>query len=470
LTSFGDARRVCGSTEPGQAPGIVPSTRPETRPQWGCDSIGSVGRADPSGAQRLRILFVTRHLPSRQSGSPVRIRGLIAGLAERHAISVLSFVSPAEDHGPALDAIRPYCDEVIAVPNELFGLSRKAKRSLQLRSLFGVKSFARVRHESGPFQAALDRLVERTTFDIIQVETSLMAHYAFPPGAALVLDEHNIESEILRRTVPVAQGLPRKLHSYVDYLKIKAEEEASWRAADACAVTSPRDEATIRRAVPRALTAVVPNAADTGFYSPQATTPEPATILFFGTIAHYPNTDGLLFFLDNVLPLVKRACPAVRLLVVGPAPPAEIRRRATPDVIVTGEVSDVRPYLERAKVVIVPLRIGGGTRLKIVEAMAMAKPVVSTSLGAEGLEVTDEQDILLADTAEAFADRVARVLSDNALATDLGSAGRQLVERSYDWNASARKLEALYHSTLLSRERSERASASRLMSSAPEPR
>jgi len=409
-------------------------------------------------------------VPSRQSGSPVRIRGLIAGLAERHTISVVSFVSPGEEQTRALQEIRAFTDEVVAVPNERFGLSKPAKRSMQLRSLIGTKSFARLRHESRPFQAALDRLFERSSFDIVQVETCVMAHYAFPEGPAVVLDEHNIEYEILRRTVGVAQGLPRKVHSYVDYQKLKAEEEASWRAADACAVTSPRDEATIRQAVPRARTAVVPNAADTDFYSPRASTPEPSTILFFGTIAHYPNTDGLIFFLDNVLPLIKQVRPDVRLLVVGPAPPPEILRRAAPDVIVTGEVPDVRPYLERAKVVVVPLRIGGGTRLKIVEALAMAKPVVSTSLGAEGLDVSDGEDILIADNAPAFADRVAGVLADNALATRLGSAGRRLVERSYDWNASARKLEALYHSTLLSRQRSELPSASNLVSRAPEPR
>ncbi|TMG60851.1 MAG: glycosyltransferase [Chloroflexi bacterium] len=379
-------------------------------------------------------------MPSRQSGSPVRIRGLIAGLAERHTISVVSFVSPGEEQTRALQEIRAFTDEVVAVPNERFGLSKPAKRSMQLRSLIGTKSFARLRHESRPFQAALDRLFERSSFDIVQVETCVMAHYAFPEGPAVVLDEHNIEYEILRRTVGVAQGLPRKVHSYVDYQKLKAEEEASWRAADAC------------------------------FYSPRASTPEPSTILFFGTIAHYPNTDGLIFFLDNVLPLIKRVRPEVRLLVVGPAPPPEILRRAAPDVIVTGEVPDVRPYLERAKVVVVPLRIGGGTRLKIVEALAMAKPVVSTSLGAEGLDVSDGEDILIADNAPAFADRVAGVLADNALATRLGSAGRRLVERSYDWNASARKLEALYHSTLLSRQRSELPSASNLVSRAPEPR
>jgi glycosyltransferase involved in cell wall biosynthesis len=430
-----------------------------------------VWRADPgSRGERLRILFVTRHLPSRQSGSPVRIRGLIAGLAERHTISVLSFVSPREDHRRALDELRPYTDEVVVIPNERFGLSRTAKRSMQLRSLFGAKSFARLRHESQPFQKALDRLCERSSFDIIQVETCVMAHYAFPSEPALILDEHNIEYEILRRTVGVAHGIPRKLHSYVDYLKLKAEEEASWRVADACAVTTPRDEAAIRQAVPTARTAVVPNAADTEFYSPQASRPEPATILFFGTIAHYPNTDGLLFFLDNVMPLLKRVRPDVRLLVVGPAPTPEIRRRAARDVIVTGEVPDVRPYLERAKVVIVPLRIGGGTRLKIVEAMAMAKPVVSTSLGAEGLEVTDGENILLADDARTFADRVARILGDDAVAMSLGSAGRRLVERSYDWNASARQLEALYRSMLLSRERSGIRSASGLMSSVPRPR
>jgi glycosyltransferase involved in cell wall biosynthesis len=401
----------------------------------------------------VKILVVCRHVPSRGSGSPVRIRGLIAGLARSHAVSVLAFTSPAEDHSVALDELRPYCDEITTVPNERFALLPGAKRALQLRSLLSPASFARLRHESAAFQTALDRLFERRTYDIVQVETCFMANYRFPREPALVLDEHNVEYEILRRTSSVASSLPRKAYSQIDYLKVKAEEEASWRAADACAVTSPRDEAAVLDRHPDLRTAVVPNGADTEFFTPRGKRPDGPTILFFGTISHYPNTDALLFFLDRVMPILKRTHPAVRLIVVGAEPPAEIRRRAASDVIIEGQVPDVRPYLERARAVIVPLRIGGGTRLKILEAMAMAKPIVSTTLGAEGIAVHDGRDILLADTAQDFADQVGRVLDNDDLAERIGYAGRRLVETSYDWNASARKLEALYRSTLLARDR-----------------
>src|SRR5262249_35918041 len=160
------------------------------------------------------------------------------------------------------------------------------------------------------------------------------------------------------------------------------------------------------------------------YFRPSAAAVEPGTILFFGAINYYPNTEGLLFFLDEVFPRIQEQYPAVRLLIVGQLPPPSIAARASEDVVVTGLVDDVRPYLERAAVVIAPLRIGGGTRLKIVEAMAMGKPVVATSLGAEGLDVVDGEDILLADTPEDFAGQVVRALGDAALARRLGEAAR----------------------------------------------
>jgi glycosyltransferase involved in cell wall biosynthesis len=325
------------------------------------------------------------------------------------------------------------------------------KRSLQLRSLLSSRSYERVVHDRESLQSALDQMVERHRFDVIQVEASFMAHYTFPAETVVVLDEHNVEYEIQRRTAAVARGLPRKLHNYVDYLKLKREEERVWRRVDACAVTSERDEMTVRRAYPAARTAVVPNAVDTEFFSPGTREAERSTIVFFGTISYYPNTDALLYFMRDIYPTLKRSHPSVRLLIVGQSPPASIQRWAGPDVLVTGGVDDVRPYIERARVVIAPLRIGGGTRLKILEAMGMGKPVVSTTLGAEGLAVSHERDILIADRAQDYAAQVARVLDDDDLAASLGSAARSLVETRYDWKHSAQKLEALYRSALLAR-------------------
>jgi glycosyltransferase involved in cell wall biosynthesis len=193
---------------------------------------------------------------------------------------------------------------------------------------------------------------------------------------------------------------------------------------------------------------VVPNGVDLEFFTPSGLPVERGTVLFFGQIGYYPNTDALEFFLNDVWPLVRRSHSTARLVIVGPSVPPEIQRWAGDGITITGAVPDVRPYLERAEAVIVPLRIGGGTRLKILEALAMRKAVVSTALGAEGLDVTHGRDILLADDATSFAAEVGRVLDDAELGRTLGDAGRQLVSERYGWDVSVRSLERLYRSAI----------------------
>ena len=383
----------------------------------------------------------------------MRLYGLVSALAAFHQISVLAFVTRAESPVPALQGLRGLCERVVTVQNDRLAVRGISRRALQLGSALSPRSFRDLVHHRGSLQTAIGRMAQDASYDVVQVEHSFMARYAFPPEAVMVLDEHNVEYEIPLRSVTVDGSLPRKLYDRLEYLKVRAEEERAWRRVDACAVTSSRDAVTIRRAFPHALVDVVPNGVDTRYFSPGDRPSEPATLLFFGTIASYPNVDALLFFVREVLPLIRRAHPAVRLVIVGPAPPPEIRRLSGPDVVVTDAVPDLRPYLERATAVIAPLRVGGGTRLKILEAMAMGRPVVSTSLGAEGLEVTDGKELLLADTPRDFALQVGRILAEPDLARELGAAGRRLVERSYDWTASARKLEGLYATALRGRTR-----------------
>lgn len=395
-------------------------------------------------SEGLRVLIISPYLPSRLAGGPIRVQGLITSLSAAHEVSLLAFGQRGAKGTDVPAEVRRRCAEVVVVPNDRRGILGRPKRALQLRSLLSPRSFERLVHERSSFQAALDRMCERSTFDVIQIEHSFMVHYRFPTDAARVLDEHNVEHEIRSRTLALARPGARKLYDYINHLKLRAEEERSWQEVDACVATSPLDEATIRDRVPRALTAVVPNAVETQYFSPGPRRREPGTILFYGTLSYYPNLDGLLFFLREVMPAVRRLHPSARLKIVGKNPPAALRRFEARDVTFTGFVEDLRPHLAQASVVIAPLRIGGGTRLKVLEAMAMAAPVVSTSLGAEGIAVTHGREVLLADTAETFAGEVVRVLRDDDLGAELGSAGRRLVEKSYDWRASARALEALY--------------------------
>lgn len=395
----------------------------------------------------MRILFLTPDLPSPPTwGGARRMHGLMAGLARSHSVSVLSFVMPGKDHAAALAETGRYCEEVVTVANDCFDTAGPRKRLLQLKStLLSPYSFRRAVGYRPALQAALDALVSRQRYDVINVEFSYLGYYRFPRSTKLVLDEHNIEYDILRRTYEVETRAERKLFNYIDYLKLRREERAIWRKFDGCVVTSARDEELLLRDCPATQTAVVPNAVDTAFFRPALTAPDPGTIVFFGVIDYWPNTDGLLFFLDEVLPRLRRSHPQAKIVIVGASPPEVITSRAGADVTVTGFVDDVRPYLERASAIIAPLRIGGGTRLKILEAMATARPVISTTVGAEGIDVTDGEDILLADDPEAFAAQVGRVLDDSALARRLGENARCLVEQRYDWQASVTRLERFYH-------------------------
>jgi glycosyltransferase involved in cell wall biosynthesis len=323
-------------------------------------------------------------------------------------------------------------------------LDRKRKRAIQLRSLLRAESYETLIHYDPAFQQAFDKLTARGDFDVITTEHSQMAGYVLPGTARRVLDEHNIEYDILWRTAAAERPSIRKLYNWANYLKLRREERAAWQRFDGVTLTSERDEMLLREHDPQTRTAVIPNGVDTEFFQPTATPVESGSILFFGAINYYPNTEGLLFFLDEVFPRVKRQHPGARLWIVGQLPPPSISSRAAEDVIITGLVEDIRPYIARASVVIAPLRIGGGTRLKIVEAMAMGKAVVSTNLGAEGLEVNDGDDVLLADTAEDFANQVSRALGDTALTRKLGEAARHKAESQYSWRGAVDRLERFY--------------------------
>lgn len=400
----------------------------------------------------MNILFITPYLPSPpRSGGPRRLHGLIAGLARSHSVSVVSLDEPVEDREAAVHATAAYCEEVVTVVNDRYGrhgVPNPRKRSLQLKSLLTPYSYERHLFHRPALQATLDRMVERRPFDIVNVEFSLMASYRLPRTATLVLDEHNIEYDILYRTQKVERQPVRRLYSYVNYLKLRREERSVWRKFDGCVFTSARDEQVMRRDYPTIPTAVVPNAVDVDAFRPARLPLEPMTLLFFGAMDYYPNTDGILYFLREVMPQVKQRFPSVKLHIVGQAPPESVSRWASDDVIVTGFVDDVRPYLERASAVIAPLRIGGGTRLKIVEAMAMGKAIVSTTIGAEGIDVADGENVLLADTPEAFAGQVGRLLDDPQFARRLGNAARHLAETRYTWKVSVGVLEAFYRELL----------------------
>jgi sugar transferase (PEP-CTERM/EpsH1 system associated) len=399
--------------------------------------------------RRLSLLFVSQTPPSPpRFGAQVRMHGLLTALAERHDVSVVSFVEP-ELAAEARRALAAYCRDLELVVDPI-SASTARKRLLQLRSLASARPFEELLFTSAELQRRVDAFLARAHLDAICLEGPFVARHRFHPARGrprprLVLGEHNVEYDVRRQIAAGRGGLARRAFLALDGGKMRRTEQALWGRVDAVTVPSSQDAARVRAARPGARVAVVPNAVDVERVRPRPGDPSPdrSTVLFFGALDYWPNVDGLLFFLDEIWPRVTATHPSARLRILGRRPPPALLARKGPRVELAGFVEDLRPSLAAAAAVIVPLRLGGGTRLKILEAMAMARPVVSTTLGAEGIDVASGRELLLADDPALFAAALRRLLEDPALGARLGAAARTLVEERYAWRASALVLERL---------------------------
>jgi glycosyltransferase involved in cell wall biosynthesis len=401
---------------------------------------------------RLRVLYVTQVPPSPpRYGAQVRIHGLMTALAERHEVSAVCCAASQAEAESARAAMGAYCRDVEIVVDPTSDATVR-KRLLQLRSLASSHSFERLLFTTAWMQRRIDAVLAARRYDVVNVEGPFVVHHRFrtaPPGAPpprIVLDEHNVEYDVNRQIAGRDDASAvRRLYAAVNWRKMRREEEDAWGRVDALTVTSPHDAGRVRAVHPGARVAVVPNAVDVERCAPRPgdPPPDPNTLLFFGALDYFPNSDALAFFLDQVWPRVLATHPSTRLRILGRRPPPSLVARRAPGVEIGGFVEDLRPSIAAAGAVIVPLRMGGGTRLKILEAMAMARPIVSTALGAEGIDVAHGRELLLADGAEGFAAEIGRLLDDPALGARLGHAARALVEERYSWRTSAAVLDAL---------------------------
>ena len=407
-------------------------------------------------SDRLSVLYLSQMPPSPpRFGAQARMHGLMTNLARRHEITAVSLVDPEFDLEDCRRAMREYCGEVVLVPNPN-GRAGMAKRALQLRSLASLHSFEHHRFSVPALQRALDGLMAKKRFDVVNVEFPYLAHYRLdgaPAGARpppLVVDSHEIAWDIVRQFARSGATLSRRLYAGFNWRKLRRDELAAYGAADGVCVCSEADRQRLLAEIPSARTAVIPNAADVEFYQPRPGDPAPdgRTVLFFGLMSTLPNIDGIVWFAKEIWPLIAARRPDARLRILGKGPPPAVRELAGPKVEVAGFVEDLRPHLASAAALVVPLRLGGGTRLKIVEGMAMAKAIVSTRLGAEGIEAVDGRDILLADDPAGFAAAVLRLLDDPGLAARLGRAARELAVSRYAWSSAAQGVERFFREIL----------------------
>ena len=389
---------------------------------------------------QLRLLMVTSSMPDPPaSGAAIRISQFCHHLAAHHKVTLLTYGGPEAEEGAGL--LRAAGLDVTVVGPE----RRPHKRATQLMSLGSRASHLGGIFHSNGMQSAIDQQLVEGRYDAVLVESSLLMRHGFSARTPLVLDEHNLEFEGLGRMARVESSKLRRLFNALDGSKFEREEMAAWRRADLCVFTSEREARVAQAMLPAIKALTVPNGVDVEYFAPRVGGTEPDSIVFVGTLGYRPNEDAVLFLAREVMPHVLRVRPRAVLTVVGGgadgAVPQSIQQLAGPSVVATGRVPDVRPFIARAAVVVTPLRVGSGTRLKVLEALAMGKAVVSTSVGCEGISVEHSEHLLIADSAEEIAREIVRVLEDRELAGDLGARGRALVERAYDWKALCAQME-----------------------------
>ncbi|BCX04995.1 MAG: glycosyl transferase family 1 [Candidatus Roseilinea sp.] len=409
----------------------------------------------------MRLLFLTPQLPyPPQQGTALRNWGLISHLAARHEVWLISFDErPAGARDALPEPLRRACRSVVTAPVPARSLGDRL-RTLATSALPDMAW----RLWLPAFEQTLHAHLCDHHFDVVQFEGIELARYMIgaarlPHRARFVFDEHNAEYLLQKRTFESDMRIPRRWHgaaySFVQWQRLRAFERRALRAADAVLCVSPEDAASLKRLAPSVQPTVIYNGIDVAQYAkfalPTSHSPLPTphaplpTIVFTGKMDFRPNVDAVLWFARRVWPAVKHAHPNARLLVVGQKPSPRLDPlRADPDIVLTGQVDDVRPYIAQADVYIAPLLAGGGTRFKLLEAMAMRRAIVSTSLGCEGFAITSGRELIVADRPEEFASAVVELLRSPSHRAALGESAYRFVSATYDWGAILPKLAQVY--------------------------
>jgi polysaccharide biosynthesis protein PslH len=392
-----------------------------------------------SESPRMKILWVKAGgLVPPDTGGKIRSYNILRELAREHSVTFFSFYGAHE--GDCHPGLKDVFDRVICLPLNLPAPKSPAEMlSYGLRLLssqpYGITKFCRP-----AVRRKLRELLQQETYDVIVCDF-VFAAGIIPWDCATpkVLFTHNVEATIWRRHYEVATNAIWKAISWREWKKMETAERRYLRLADHVLTVSETDREACAPLLAAGKLTVISTGVDIDYFQPAHAEEIADSIVFIGSMDWLPNEDAILYFADAILPLIKQQCPTAFLEVVGRNPSRKLQALAEREASVrlTGWVEDIRPYVARAAVCIVPLRIGGGTRLKIFEAMAMGKAVVSTSVGAEGLPVKAGENILLADTPGDFADCTVSLLRDPVKRKRLGTAARALVEDNYSWSRVA---------------------------------
>lgn len=410
-------------------------------------SYSQAAEAAPDNAPaRLSVLVLDEEMPyPLNSGKRIRTWNLLRYLAREHDITLLCHGTRNDPGFAALASLGIRVETVAALPPS----GSPAFYAGALANLFSPWPYSVSRHHSRRFARALGRLISANRYDLVHCEWTPYASYSRAArDLPMLVMAHNIEATVWRRRAEHASSALERFYMGMQAEKMARFERRCFQRAAQVAVVTAEEERTAANWGARA-TWLVANGVDTDSLVPHPEATEPNSLLFLGSLDWQPNRDALQYFLRDILPEIQSANPEVTLRVVGRQPATRLREQVKqiPGVEWVGEVADIRPYFERAGIVVVPLRIGGGSRIKILESLSMGKAVVTTAIGAEGLEVVSGEHCLIADAPREFAGQVTELLRHPERAAELGRNGRSLVVERYDWSRMARELGRAWRAT-----------------------
>ena len=319
-------------------------------------------------------------------------------------------------------------------------------------SLFSQKPYTISKYYTLRAEHRLSEIMRRRIIDIVHIDhlhmaaygKFLKAHWRVP----VVLREHNVENVIWERLYQVQNNPLAKAYAFSQYRKIKGYEKLMCQSLDRILAITMDDQKRIMLLDPSIKVSVIPAGVDTDYFYPQAAPEEHHAITFVGSMDWRANIDGVLWFVDKVLPAIHNKYPQMKLCLVGSNPAKKIRMLRNSFIDVRPNVPDVREYMAKAEILIVPLRVGGGMRIKILEALAMKKAVISTSIGCEGIDVKHGEDVLVADSEEEFIKSISLLIENRDYRQRLGIQGCNTIQKKYSWEAIAKSIESNYEDVI----------------------
>ena len=402
----------------------------------------------------LRILFLTQILPYPPNAGPrIKTWNVLRYLVQKgHQVTLISFIRPEEARH--LQVLEKMLHKVHPVP---IRRSRIRDGFHLLSSIFSGRPFLVERDRSQEMLRLVKDLIQTCEFDVIQADQLTMAQFALagvqrlPDNIrpTLLFDAHNATWMILERMLRTAPFYLKPVVN-LELKKIKKYEGDLVRLFDHTLAVTEIDRQAFLQVTGESESqklSVTPIAVDTNDLFPVDLTQDSLEILTLGTLHYPPNADGIRWFLREVYPLVRLKVPRATLTIIGKNPPADffdLAKPYGPDVKITGYVEDLLPFIKPAALMVVPVLAGGGMRVRILEALSRGIPVVTTPVGLEGIDAVNQRDVLVADSAEAFAAEVIKLLQDTGARIKLSKNGRKLAESRYDWKIALQKMDRLY--------------------------